>query len=95
MKKITVFLLAATCLVQWFVPLNMIMQQETVLKEGTPFKFKTQPIDPNDPFRTYEMRRHLSPESYSISRSTKTSCTRKVAKKASPKARLFLFALKR
>ena len=51
MKKITILLLAATFLVQWFVPLNMIMQQETVLKEGTPFKFKTQPIDPNDPFR--------------------------------------------
>lgn len=29
----------------------MIMQQENILKEGTPFKFKTAPIDPNDPFR--------------------------------------------
>ena len=51
MKKITFLLLAATFLFQWFVPLNMIMQQETILKEGTPFKFKTQPIDPNDTFR--------------------------------------------
>ena len=51
MKNITLILLAATFLLQWFVPLNMIMQQETILKEGTVFKFKTQPIDPNDPFR--------------------------------------------
>ncbi len=51
MKKITLILLVATFLFQWFVPINMIMQQENTLKEGTPFKFKTQPIDPNDPFR--------------------------------------------
>jgi len=51
MKKITFLLLLATFLFQWFVPLNMIMQQETILKDGTVFKFKTQPIDPNDPFR--------------------------------------------
>jgi len=51
MKKITVLLLFIAFLMQWFIPLNMIMQQETILQEGTPFKFKTQPIDPNDPFR--------------------------------------------
>lgn len=51
MKKITFFFLVAAFLMQWFVPLNMIMQQETILLEGTTFKFKTQPIDPNDPFR--------------------------------------------
>jgi len=51
MKKITLTLLVATFLLQWFVPLNMIMQQENILKEGTTFKFKTEPIDPNDPFR--------------------------------------------
>ncbi len=51
MKKITLILLTATFLLQWFVPFNMIMQQEHILKEGTTFKFKTQPIDPSDPFR--------------------------------------------
>ena len=51
MKKIAFLLLVATFLMQWFVPVNMIMQQEDILKEGTTFKFKTQPIDPNDPFR--------------------------------------------
>jgi len=51
MKKITLLLLFVAFLLQWFVPMNMIMQQETILEKGTTFKFKTQPIDPNDPFR--------------------------------------------
>jgi len=51
MKNIALLLLLGAFLVQWFVPLNMIMQQEDILKEGTVFKFKTRPVDPNDPFR--------------------------------------------
>lgn len=51
MKKASIILLAATFLLQWWIPLNMIFQQETILKEGTAFKFETEPIDPNDPFR--------------------------------------------
>jgi uncharacterized membrane-anchored protein len=33
------------------VPLRMIQQRETVLREGELFRFKTQPIDPADPFQ--------------------------------------------
>jgi uncharacterized membrane-anchored protein len=36
---------------QWFVPGQMIVQQERVLTEGTAYKFKTMPIDPSDPLR--------------------------------------------
>ena len=36
---------------QWFVPGKIISDQESALTNGTPYKFKTQPIDPNDPFR--------------------------------------------
>ncbi len=36
---------------QWFVPVNMIVKEENVLKNGIVYKFKTQPIDPSDPFR--------------------------------------------
>jgi len=43
-----VFLLFA---VQLFVPAQMIFQQEDALDTGTAYKFKTAPIDPNDPFR--------------------------------------------
>ncbi len=36
---------------QWYVPGSMIWEQERTLTEGTPYKFKTRPVDPNDPFR--------------------------------------------
>ncbi|MEW7290394.1 GDYXXLXY domain-containing protein [Aquimarina sp. 2304DJ70-9] len=38
-------------LVQIFVPLQMIWQQEDVLETGKVYKFRTRPIDPTDPFR--------------------------------------------
>jgi hypothetical protein len=38
-------------LVQIFVPAKMIIDQKTVLKSGTEFRFKIQPVDPHDPFR--------------------------------------------
>lgn len=37
--------------IQFFVPSQMIYQQEDALDTGTAYKFKTQPIDPTDPFR--------------------------------------------
>ncbi len=50
-KKIllTVFILVA--LVQLYVPTKMIWDRESVLETGTDYRFKTAPIDPNDPFR--------------------------------------------
>ena len=50
-KKIllTAFILVA--LAQLYVPAKMIWEREEVLDKGTEYKFKTAPIDPNDPFR--------------------------------------------
>jgi uncharacterized membrane-anchored protein len=50
-KKIILPLFALTCLAQWFVPAQMIYEQEQVLREGKTYHFKTAPIDPSDPFR--------------------------------------------
>lgn len=36
---------------QWYIPGSMIYQSEKVLTDGTVYKFKTAPVDPNDPFR--------------------------------------------
>lgn len=36
---------------QLFVPMQMIFGQETILKTGTAYKFRTQPVDPSDPYR--------------------------------------------
>jgi uncharacterized membrane-anchored protein len=51
MKKILLPLFALMCLAQWYIPGKMIYDQEVVLLEGTLYKFKTEPIDPTDPFR--------------------------------------------
>lgn len=51
MKNTALLLFLAMCLIQWFVPISMIFQQEETIQNGQAFKFKTRPIDPNDPFR--------------------------------------------
>ena len=38
-------------LVQLYVPARMILNREVTLDKGTAYKFKTEPIDPSDPFR--------------------------------------------
>lgn len=57
-----------TLLAQWFVPGQMIYHQEKVLDHGAVYKFKTRPIDPNDPFRgkyvslEYELNKVAAPK---------------------------------
>jgi len=51
MKTLALPLFVVMCIAQWFVPGQMIYDSETVIVEGTSYKFKTQPIDPSDPFR--------------------------------------------
>jgi uncharacterized membrane-anchored protein len=40
-----------TALLQAFAPLKMVYDNEMTIRQGTVYKFKTQPIDPSDPFR--------------------------------------------
>ncbi len=53
MKNKIIILLAflAVCVVQWYVPYDMIRAQEDIIETGELYKFQTAPIDPNDPFR--------------------------------------------
>lgn len=52
MKTIHIFILfVIVAFLQIFIPAKMILGQEDILETGTVFKFKTQPVDPNDPFR--------------------------------------------
>jgi uncharacterized membrane-anchored protein len=39
------------CLAQWIIPGKMVYDSEKIISGGTVFKFKTEPIDPADPFR--------------------------------------------
>ena len=50
-KKILLPLFIVTALIQLYVPASMILEREDILETGQDFKFKTAPIDPNDPFR--------------------------------------------
>ncbi|HLT32758.1 MAG TPA: GDYXXLXY domain-containing protein, partial [Aquaticitalea sp.] len=52
MKPIYIFsIFIILVLAQLFVPASMILHQEDILERGTAYKFKTQPIDPADPFK--------------------------------------------
>ena len=50
-QKITIPAFFLMVLAQLYVPASMIFQKERVIAQGTAYKFRTAPIDPNDPFR--------------------------------------------
>lgn len=50
-KRIVLPVFILIVLAQLYVPVKMILDREAILNKGTAYKFKTEPIDPNDPFR--------------------------------------------
>ncbi len=50
-KKILLSVFIIVALVQLYVPASMILEREDILDKGREYKFKTEPIDPSDPFR--------------------------------------------
>ena len=50
-KKVLFLIFILVAIVQLSVPAKMIFDREDVINNGKAFKFKTKPIDPNDPFR--------------------------------------------
>lgn len=51
MKNLIFLLFGAMCIAQWAIPGMMMYNSENVMISGKEFKFKTEPIDPTDPFR--------------------------------------------
>lgn len=51
MKRPLFIIFAIVALLQLTVPLKMILDKENILSLGVPYKFRTRPIDPYDPFR--------------------------------------------
>lgn len=51
MKKLILPAFALMVLAQWAIPIKMIIDSESVLTSGTEYKFRTEPVDPSDPFR--------------------------------------------
>jgi uncharacterized membrane-anchored protein len=50
-KKYIWLIFAIMIIAQLYVPSKMIWDSESTIKNGTAYKFKTQPVDPYDPFR--------------------------------------------
>ena len=38
-------------IVQWIIPGKTIWEKDQVLKKGDPYKFRTEPVDPSNPFK--------------------------------------------
>jgi len=50
-NKIGLLVFAVVAMVQLLVPAKMILDREDILENGKEYKFRTAPMDPNDPFR--------------------------------------------
>lgn len=50
MKYLIIAGFAIMVLAQWIVPVKMIRSKQEVLKKGKSWLFKTEPVDPNNPF---------------------------------------------
>lgn len=71
MKTTHIFLIfILIAVLQLFVPAKMIYDREDILKTGEFYKFKTQPIDPNDPFRGKYITLNYEVDSYKTNDST-------------------------
>jgi len=51
MKFVIPVVFVLMCVAQWYVPGTMIAEQEDILRNGREFRFRTEPVDPSDPFR--------------------------------------------
>ena len=70
MQNIKFYLFIVLALIQLYIPAQMIWCQESILNEGKAFKFRTAPVDPNDPFRGKYIWLDYKANEYKYSQST-------------------------
>lgn len=71
MKTIHIFMLfIVVSVAQIAVPTQMILNQESIIKSGKPYKFKTQPVDPSDPYRGKYITLNYEIDSFTTNDST-------------------------
>ena len=51
MKNFKYLLFILMVIAQWYIPLKMLSNQQSVIAHGNEFHFLTKPVDPYDPFR--------------------------------------------
>ncbi len=66
MKKIKCALFAAFACIQLSVPLFSVWEQHDIVKSGELYLFKTEPIDPTDPFRGKYIRLNYTEDSFPV-----------------------------
>jgi uncharacterized membrane-anchored protein len=69
-KYILLALFVVLVATQLYVPASMIMDQEDILAAGKTFRFRTAPVDPNDPFRGKYITLNFSDNTLDIPDST-------------------------
>ncbi|MEO0340064.1 MAG: GDYXXLXY domain-containing protein [Bacteroidota bacterium] len=57
-------------LVQWAIPLQTVWKSQGTINEGKVFKFRTVPVDPNDPFRGKYMTLQFQDRKYAYGSSS-------------------------
>lgn len=70
MKIFSIIAFALIILAQWFVPLSIILKKETITSKGKLFKFKTEPIDPSNPFEGKYITLNYQQDTFSIALNT-------------------------
>lgn len=56
----------AVALLQWALPVGLIVQHERTLAEGAVYRFRTAPADPVDPFRGRYVALQFAAETYAV-----------------------------
>lgn len=65
-KKFILPLFVVLAFVQLLIPIQMITSNEVIINEGKSYKFKTVPIDPNDPLRGKYISLRFEQDSVSV-----------------------------
>ena len=65
-KKIPAIVLVILFAVQLYVPISMILGQETVIEKGTLYKFRVGLLDPVDPFRGRYVVLNIQPSTVKV-----------------------------
>lgn len=77
-KYLIVAVLLLIMAAQWAVPARIIYRKSNVLNKGKIFKFKTEPIDPSDPFRGRSVHLNFEERSFEFDSSKEFNMGQKI-----------------
>lgn len=72
-KYIVLIAFLAVAAAQLYVPASMVLDREEILENGKTFRFRTAPVDPNDPFRGKYIILGFTDNSFNMPGETDTS----------------------